>query len=287
MKKSKISWNITHECNRQCKHCHLRSVQFPNDFSHIKWLPEQDALRVVDKLAYNGVERLGIAGGEPTLVPHLVALIEYASEICGLELELVTNGSLIGKYINEQQIMELSKHLSQIALSLDYSVDNPDRAWIYGRGHSQALMVKNAVNLFKKYGIYVQLKTMVFGELSPIDELYKIAKFAQDQGIDELQLRQYFTQSHDTYDQEDKSEESYFLESSENFKTTKEQFLQKTDTLINAFPEMNISVVTADDMQENYILLAPNAELFSYGIACEPRSRIRESDSCNALYLLP
>lgn len=77
---------LTYTCNNECQHCYV--ARDPNE---IKPLSCEEWKRVLEKLWALGVPHVCFTGGEATLSPHLVELVEKAEDI-GMITGLLTNG---------------------------------------------------------------------------------------------------------------------------------------------------------------------------------------------------
>ena len=93
--------SVTDKCNFRCLYC------MPPE--GLQWLPKSEILSyeeiaaIVEQLAAEGVSRIRISGGEPTIRPNLDALISMLRAIDGIEdIALSTNGvrlpELAGRY---------------------------------------------------------------------------------------------------------------------------------------------------------------------------------------------
>ncbi len=68
-----LTWELTYGCNLSCVHCLSSSgLRDPDE------LTTAEAMRLVDELAGMNVFYVNIGGGEPTLRPDFVELVEYA-----------------------------------------------------------------------------------------------------------------------------------------------------------------------------------------------------------------
>jgi cyclic pyranopterin phosphate synthase len=83
--------SLTDRCNLRCIYCMPeRGVNFQ---PHEHLLTDEELLCVVRLAARLGFDRLRLTGGEPTMRPNLVALVEGISRISGIkEIALTTNG---------------------------------------------------------------------------------------------------------------------------------------------------------------------------------------------------
>ena len=83
--------SVTDRCNFRCLYC------MPEE--GLEWLPKSEILsyeeitEIVRQLAGQGIRRLRLTGGEPTIRPDLETLIRQLSGVCGIEdIALSTNG---------------------------------------------------------------------------------------------------------------------------------------------------------------------------------------------------
>lgn len=79
-----LSIILTFSCNLSCKNCLYRGRKGTIDFGLVK-----DLLKEARQLKYKAVS---FSGGEPSLHPKFMEIIEYASSL-GFEIEIVTNGT--------------------------------------------------------------------------------------------------------------------------------------------------------------------------------------------------
>jgi len=85
----RCAWlELTPSCNLRCIHCYSNtsSHNSENTLSTFEW---QD---VIEQLSLIGCEEIRFIGGEPTLYPDLVALIEKAIKL-NIKIKLYTNGT--------------------------------------------------------------------------------------------------------------------------------------------------------------------------------------------------
>jgi radical SAM protein with 4Fe4S-binding SPASM domain len=107
-------WNFTNRCNLKCKHCYQDSEHqaIANELSL------EEKLGVIDQMGALSMPMLAISGGEPTISPHLLPVVERAAGY-GMHLSLATNGTTM----TPQRCRELANAgLRYVEISLD-SVD--------------------------------------------------------------------------------------------------------------------------------------------------------------------
>lgn len=108
-----VSFEITRQCNLQCKHCYADAGVKLADELTIK-----EVYQVIDELYNTGVLSITFTGGEPLLHPHIFTLIEYARKK-PLTVVLFTNGTLLTEGA-VQKLKELSVY------RVNVSIDGPD-----------------------------------------------------------------------------------------------------------------------------------------------------------------
>ncbi len=106
-----VVWNITRTCNLRCIHCYSDSMatQYPGE---LDW--EQMKAVVADLAAYQ-IPSLLLSGGEPTIHPRFLDLVNLASD-SGLKLTISTNGTLITP---EKATALKAANVAYVGISLD------------------------------------------------------------------------------------------------------------------------------------------------------------------------
>ena len=78
----RICWNITSNCNENCKYCH-RFMENEKDF--------EENMTILKKMIEDGVTNITWSGGEALLYQNVVELMKYAKQN-GVKNKLITNG---------------------------------------------------------------------------------------------------------------------------------------------------------------------------------------------------
>jgi radical S-adenosyl methionine domain-containing protein 2 len=87
-----VNFHLWEPCNMRCKFC-FATFQYVKQTILLKgYLPEDESLKVVRKIAASGFEKITFAGGETMFYPWLPELIKTAKEL-GMTTMIVTNGS--------------------------------------------------------------------------------------------------------------------------------------------------------------------------------------------------
>jgi radical SAM protein with 4Fe4S-binding SPASM domain len=85
-----VIWEITYACNQKCKYCIARAGKpAPDELS------QKEIDTVLTELIELKVGLINITGGEPLLKKDMVLYIAEKASDSGIELELLTNGSLV------------------------------------------------------------------------------------------------------------------------------------------------------------------------------------------------
>lgn len=81
-----IVWNVTRACNLKCQYCYENAGRRDHDE-----LTTEEAIACIDKLADSGVVIIAFSGGEPTLRPDILELVEKAASR-NMYVAMATNG---------------------------------------------------------------------------------------------------------------------------------------------------------------------------------------------------
>ncbi len=150
-----INYHLTKACNMQCKFCFATF----NDLGVVKHDAEKSK-KIIAEVAKNGFEKITFAGGEPTLVKELPALVQYAKEL-GLITTIVTNGA---KLAQEELLNQLAPYLDWVALSIDSVNDATNlksgRA-LNGKATVSESYFVELIPKLKKQNIRVKINTVV------------------------------------------------------------------------------------------------------------------------------
>lgn len=142
------SYFLLRECNLRCKFCF---ATFRDVAGSLKL---KDMLRIVDALTEGGVRKLTLVGGEPTLHPHVGAVLRHARQV-GLTTSLVTNGARLDALLDTQP-----ETLDWVGLSADSASEDIQRALGRGNGGHVAQTIRLAQRCHA-LGVKVKLNTVV------------------------------------------------------------------------------------------------------------------------------
>jgi len=142
--------HIYGRCNYRCEHC------FDRCLTHCFLAPED----WVDHLIFlkkSGIEKINLAGGEPTLYPFLDQMC-YLVKGMGFKLSIVSNGS----GFTEEWFSRMEGIVDWIGLSVDSS-DEDDEVLIgrHCKGHNHLGRVVKVAEMAHNHGIKVKLNITI------------------------------------------------------------------------------------------------------------------------------
>lgn len=151
---STVNFHLIKACNFKCKFCYATF-----DDIQSKGMSKQEQFKLIKQLAESKkFKKINFAGGEPTLVPHIQELIQYAKEL-GFVTSIVTNGSRM----NMEWIKNVAPYLDILGLSVD-SI-NDETNLISGRSEKQKVMqmvhLEEIATACKLFGISLKINTVV------------------------------------------------------------------------------------------------------------------------------
>jgi len=100
---------LTYRCQNDCPHCY---VARPRDFPE---MPTEEWKRVIDRCWELGIPHLTFTGGEATLRPDLVELVQYAEDV-GVITGLQTNGRRLRNRAYLDELLQAGLDHIQITL---------------------------------------------------------------------------------------------------------------------------------------------------------------------------
>lgn len=121
-----LRWETTAKCNLRCAHCCVADWMANPD---IRDLSHEEFTEALDKVAKAGVKYIHFLGGEPTIRPRFLDLLEYARSK-GMEVSYNTNGIRQDDRLIDT-IFDLD--LAQVTISID-GLDAESNDRIRGKG---------------------------------------------------------------------------------------------------------------------------------------------------------
>ncbi|MDT0223362.1 radical SAM protein [Gordonia sp. AC31] len=168
----RVHWECWSQCNLSCSFCYrTRSVPLRGD----------DAVELVQLIAYGGARDLVFAGGDPALRRDLPTLCRTAKE-SGLFVEIQTNADIWSDAVEEALLLADS-----VALSLDGLASTHDA--LRGR-KGNFLRVCHAMDWLEQRGVSFRVRTVVtrqnVTELTTLRSLLASYSHLGEWGIQEL-----------------------------------------------------------------------------------------------------
>ena len=176
-----LQWHLSEVCNLKCLHCYQENHKPVS-------LEYDDLLKILDQ--YKNLLKkkkmfghINVTGGEPLCSPHFFKLLEIFNKDKDLySFSILTNGTLI----TEENAKKISTyHPEYVQVSLEGSRATND----FIRGKGVYKKVAKAVQLLKKYGIYVSL-SFTATKIN-YKEFPKVVRFAEKYGVDTVWSDRY------------------------------------------------------------------------------------------------
>ncbi|MHA1997361.1 MAG: viperin family antiviral radical SAM protein [Promethearchaeota archaeon] len=146
---SSVNLHLWCVCDQRCKYCFVR---FPKG---MKSLSKEDWMLIIDELASAGVKKVNFAGGEPTLCPFLVELIDRAKNR-GMNTSIISNGTGITEWFLDR----INNTLDTIGLSVDSGIESVQK--LLGRGNGKHVSrIRELADQVHGRGISLKINTVV------------------------------------------------------------------------------------------------------------------------------
>lgn len=149
-----VNFHLWKPCNYRCKFCFAVFDDDPLLKQVRGGLDADQCCAVLDVLKAAGAQKINFVGGEPTICPHLPAVLRHTRET-GCVSSIVTNGSRL------EQVLGAAPHcVDWVGLSVDSGNEHTQAALGRGRGDH----VQRSIELFDllhRSRIRVKLNTVV------------------------------------------------------------------------------------------------------------------------------
>src|SRR5215213_3171762 len=169
----KLRISVTDRCNMRCTYC--------MPYNNTTWF-EQDNLLNFDQIvhiatifAIQGIDKIKITGGEPTIRPKIEDLVKSLSNIDGIRsISMTTNGLLLKGKV---------KQLKESGLqSVNISLDTFDRKRFKAMTGVDCLdKVLESIDSASSTGMQVKINTVVIRGWND-DEIVRFAEFSREKG---------------------------------------------------------------------------------------------------------
>ena len=230
-----INLHICGVCNYRCGFCFTRNLERST-------LPPDEWESILELFEKEGVMKITIVGGEPTMHPQFIELCELAKSK-GFIVSVVTNGSLIDS--------KLIKNMKGVVDWIGLSVDSPDNEVEKAVGR-QCQGVNHIENIIKvadtahENGIKVKLNITVIRQ-SYRQDFSELIRRVNPERVKAFQVLRVEGENEDSYDEYSitKEEWEYFVGNH------KDIMLQNRTKMV---------FEGGDDMIDSYVMLDPRGE---------------------------
>lgn len=160
-----IVWNFTNACNLKCKHCYQNaSKPLPTE------LTLQEKLNILSQLDEAGVPLIALSGGEPTIHPDFLKIVEEGSRR-GIYMAVATNGLTFSSM--DFTVKALRAGLKYVEVSLD-SVNpeiHDEIRGVKGAWEKTVNGVKNLVKMNASVGLAMTITKLNYREAEDMVKL--------------------------------------------------------------------------------------------------------------------
>jgi MoaA/NifB/PqqE/SkfB family radical SAM enzyme len=158
-----VVYSCTNACNLRCKHCYQNS-SLPKQNE----LNTKQALSLIEQISDIGAKQVIFSGGEPLLRKDIYNLI-YEAKSLGLEVELLSNGTLIDDKVAHKLS---SLNIDGVQISIDGRKKFHD--WLRGKSFDKAIQ---AIKNLHDYNVPVEIALVAMSKnYKQIEDIAKIAE---------------------------------------------------------------------------------------------------------------
>jgi len=172
-----LSMHVTDLCNEKCGFCVVGSPLAKTDA--VKY---EDLMRFLAVNAGEGYESLNLHGGEPTIHPQLIDLLETAQLLGYPEVQIQTNGRRLRNMEFVDKLVGLGVRLFVISLHGADAHTQDCQTQTPGGFHETIEGIRNA----KKAGIPVRVNTVL--TRTNMGQLGNICRLCVDLGVDHINI---------------------------------------------------------------------------------------------------
>jgi len=180
--KKSLLWDITLQCNLQCRHCYNSDK---NDLTEEALDIKNNIKLIIDRIEKLDINHIHLLGGEPLLAEGLFDLLDYAGSK-DIRISVNTNGMLLNSTMIKKLI---ESKISQITISLD-GASAQANDMIRGNGTFEIISknMKDAASAIKASGsgIIMQVATVVTKQ--NIKEMNRLPYVLKNLGVYNLNI---------------------------------------------------------------------------------------------------
>jgi len=160
-----IVWNFTNKCNLRCKHCYQdASHPLPGE------LTLEEKLNVVGQLDRVGVQLIALSGGEPTIHPDFLRIVEEGSRR-GIYMAVATNGTRFSNMGFVERALKAGLKYVEVSLdSVNPEIHDEIRG-VKGAWEETIRGVKNLVKMNVSVGLAMTVTKLNYREIEDMVKL--------------------------------------------------------------------------------------------------------------------
>ncbi len=216
-------YEIIENCNQRCIFCYNVWKNRKKNSCKKRELTLKQQLKIIDKLARMKIFGLILSGGEPLISKNLFKIIERASKKYGIEVSIITNGTLL----TEEVCKRLKENgLSDMQISL-HSFKERDNNKITGMKNSFGRTVsgiRNALKYFSPENININMVPTK----KTYNQVYDTAKFLKNLGVINFTVSSYVYTGNKKLDKELAPTKKQFLEIYNQIVKVKKELFMRT-----------------------------------------------------------
>jgi radical S-adenosyl methionine domain-containing protein 2 len=233
-----VNFHITSFCNMRCKFCFATFQDIEKTSLSLK-----EQIEIIDLCSAAGIQKLNFAGGEPTWVKHLPALLKYAKDR-GLITSIISNGSRFG---DEQYLGSILENLDILGVSIDSPYADTHKAMgRFDKRHEDVNNQLEWLTMARNAGCLVKVNTVV-SKYNWQEDLTDIIREINP-------MRWKVFQALRVEGQNDVKSQDYLVSYSEF-----ENFIQRHQTSIGSVP-----MIVEDNqlMTGSYLMISPDGRFY-------------------------
>lgn len=161
-----VGIRLTRQCNMKCMYCNIQNT-IRKDLTLNEWK------KAVDIIKSLGTKEIVILGGEPTLYPYILELVEYISKHAKLTCNLTTNA--FGNFDLVKQLLENGLN------SLGVSIDS-----LEFKNSISPLKAKNGLNLIEYLicnSVNPNITNYTVLNKKNVDSIVDLIKYMNEKGV--------------------------------------------------------------------------------------------------------
>ena len=165
-----ISWSLTDYCNYQCSYCCAKSMHIEKNINFLEFNVYK---KTIDKIFQLNKEKYNffLAGGEPTIHPHILDIVKYLNESKkNIYLEITSNGAMnISIYDDLFKNTDNIDYTLTISIHLEYIKNTKKIENILRIAKEKN---KNVAIAFMMHPTYIENRDIILNQLLELKKIY-------------------------------------------------------------------------------------------------------------------